>query len=36
MRPYTNFILIIAVPATLMFGLMYLNIYQLSHVWRTA
>lgn len=33
MRPYRNFILMIAVSATLMFGLMYLNTYQLSHVW---
>jgi hypothetical protein len=29
---YRNFILMIAVSATLMFGLMYLNTYQLSHV----
>jgi membrane protein DedA with SNARE-associated domain len=33
MHPYRNFILMIAVSATLMFGLMYLNTYQLSHVW---
>lgn len=33
MHPYRNFILMIAVSATLMFGLMYLNNYQLSHVW---
>ncbi len=33
MHPYRNFILMIAVSATLMFGLMYLNTYQFSHVW---
>ena len=33
MHPYRNFILMIAVSATLMFGLMYLHTYQLSHVW---
>ena len=33
MRVYSNFIFMIAVSATLMFGLMYLNTYQLSHVW---
>ena len=33
MHPYKNFILMIAVSATLMFGLMYLNTYQISHVW---
>lgn len=33
MHPYRNFILMIAVSSTLMFGLMYLNTYQLSHVW---
>ncbi|MGK2925674.1 MAG: DUF305 domain-containing protein [Lysobacterales bacterium] len=33
MHPYRNFILMIAVSATLMFALMYLNTYQLSHVW---
>jgi len=33
MHPYRNFILMIAVSATLMFCLMYLNTYQLSHVW---
>ena len=33
MHPYRNFSLTIAVSATLMFGLMYLNTYQLSHVW---
>ncbi len=29
MHPYRNFILMIAVSATLMFGLMYLNTHQL-------
>jgi len=33
MHPYRNFILMIAVSATLMFCLMYLNTYQFSHVW---
>ena len=33
MHPYRNFILMITVSATLMFGLMYLNTYQISHVW---
>ncbi len=33
MKPYTNFIVMIAVSATFMFGLMYLNTYQFSHVW---
>lgn len=33
MHPYRNFILMIAVSATLMFGLMYLNTYQPGHVW---
>lgn len=33
MHPYRNFILMIAVASILMFGLMYLNSYQLSHVW---
>jgi len=33
MHPYRNFILMIAVSATLMFGLMYSTNYQLSHVW---
>jgi peptidoglycan/LPS O-acetylase OafA/YrhL len=32
-HPYRNFILMIVVSATLMFCLMYLNSYQLSHVW---
>jgi peptidoglycan/LPS O-acetylase OafA/YrhL len=33
MHPYRTFVLMIVVSATLMFGLMYLNTYQLSHVW---
>ena len=33
MHPYRNFVLMIVVSATMMFGLMYLNTYQLSHVW---
>lgn len=33
MHPYRNFILMIAVSSTFMFGLMYLNTYQVSHVW---
>lgn len=33
MHPYRNFILMIVVSASLMFGLMYLNTYQYSHVW---
>jgi len=33
LHPYRNFILMIAVSATLMFGLMYLNNYQPGHVW---
>ena len=33
MHPYRNFVLMIVVSATLMFCLMYLNTYQLSHVW---
>lgn len=33
MHPYKTFVLMIVVSATLMFGLMYLNTYQLSHVW---
>ncbi|MCA1780221.1 MAG: DUF305 domain-containing protein, partial [Xanthomonadaceae bacterium] len=33
MHPYRNFILMIAVSATLMFGLMYSTTYQLGHVW---
>ncbi|MFN2315379.1 MAG: DUF305 domain-containing protein [Gemmatimonadales bacterium] len=33
MHPYRTFVLMIAVSATLMFCLMYLNTYQFSHVW---
>lgn len=33
MHPYRSFILMIVVSATLMFCLMYLNTYQVSHVW---
>lgn len=33
MHPYRNFVLMIGVSATLMFVLMYLNTYQLDHVW---
>lgn len=34
MHPYRNFnFCMITVSATLMFGLMYLNTYQFSHVW---
>ena len=33
MHPYRNFLLMILVSAGLMFGLMYLNTYELSHVW---
>lgn len=33
MHPYRTFILMITVSATLMFGLMYLNTYEISHVW---
>lgn len=33
MNPYKNFTMMIAASATLMFGLMYLNTYQLDHVW---
>lgn len=33
MHPYRNFILMIVVSSVLMFFLMYLNTYQLSHVW---
>ncbi len=33
MHPYRTFILMIVVSASLMFALMYLNTYQLSHVW---
>jgi peptidoglycan/LPS O-acetylase OafA/YrhL len=33
MHPYRNFLTMIAVSATLMFILMYLNTYQFGHVW---
>ncbi len=33
MHPYRNFLLMILAASVLMFGLMYLNTYQLSHVW---
>ena len=33
MHPYRNFLLMILTASVLMFGLMYLNTYQLSHVW---
>ena len=33
MHPYRNFVLMIVVSSTLMFGLMYLSTYQFSHVW---
>jgi hypothetical protein len=33
MRPYRNFALMILVACVLMFCLMYLNTYQVSHVW---
>lgn len=33
MHPYRKFILMIAVSSALMFCLMYLNTYQISHVW---
>lgn len=33
MHPYRNFVLMILSSSTLMFFLMYLNNYQLSHVW---
>lgn len=33
MHPYRNFILMIVAASILMFCLMYLNTYQLSHVW---
>ncbi|ODV02063.1 MULTISPECIES: DUF305 domain-containing protein [unclassified Thiobacillus] len=33
MHPYRNFLLMILAASFLMFGLMYLNTYQLSHVW---
>jgi peptidoglycan/LPS O-acetylase OafA/YrhL len=33
MRPYRNFVLMILAASVLMFCLMYLNTYQVSHVW---
>ena len=33
MHPYRNFVVMVVVASVLMFGLMYLNTYQLSHVW---
>lgn len=33
MHPYKNFVLMILAASVLMFCLMYLNTYQLSHVW---
>src|SRR3546814_16992405 len=33
MHPYRNFLLMILAASVLMFCLMYLNTYQLSHVW---
>jgi peptidoglycan/LPS O-acetylase OafA/YrhL len=33
MHAYRNFLLMILVASVLMFGLMYLNTYQTSHVW---
>lgn len=33
MRPYINFICMITVSSTFMFGLMYLNTYESGHVW---
>lgn len=33
MRPYRNFFLMILAASAVMFCLMYLNTYQLSHVW---
>jgi peptidoglycan/LPS O-acetylase OafA/YrhL len=33
MHVYRNFLLMILVASVLMFGLMYLNTYQISHVW---
>ena len=33
MHPYRNFLLMILTASVLMFCLMYLNTYQLSHVW---
>lgn len=33
MKPYRTFFLMIVVASVLMFGLMYLNTYEASHVW---
>ena len=33
MHPYRNFVLMILVSSTVMHGLMYLNTYEVSHVW---
>ncbi len=33
MHPYRNFALMILVSSTVMHGLMYLNTYEVSHVW---
>lgn len=33
MHPYRNFLLMILVGSSLMFGLMYLNTYEASHAW---
>ena len=33
MHPYRNFVLMILAASVLMFCLMYLNTYQISHVW---
>lgn len=33
MHPYRTFLAMIGASATLMFGLMYLNTYELGHVW---
>ena len=33
MHPYRNFLLMVLTGSALMFGLMYLNVFRLSHVW---
>lgn len=33
MHPYRKFFSMVLVSSVLMFGLMYLHTYQLSHVW---
>jgi len=33
MHPYRNFVLMILVSSTVMHGLMYLNTYEVGHVW---